>query len=152
MKQNKLSLLLILLMTAMTISAQKSFTLEDLNFGGNNYRNMVPKNRWTTWWGDQLIHQDVEECSLIDKSTGKEEILFTLEEINNWAKTDETSQIYHLGNATFPYGNKPLVLLNNKKERMLIDFKKRQVVWRQNAEGESFADWNPISKAVAYVS
>ena len=152
MKQNKLSLLLVLLMTAMTISAQKSFTLEDLNFGGNNYRNMVPKNRWTTWWGDQLIHQDVEECSLIDKSTGKEEILFTLEEINNWAKTDETSKIYHLGNATFPYGNKPLVLLNSKKERMLIDFKKRQVVWRQNAEGESFADWNPTSKAVAYVS
>ena len=101
MKQNKLSLLLVLLMTAMTISAQKSFTLEDLNFGGNNYRNMVPKNRWTTWWGDQLIHQDIEECSLIDKSTGKEEILFTLEEINNWAKTDETSKIYHLGNATF---------------------------------------------------
>ena len=44
MRQNKLSLLLVLLMTAMTISAQKSFTLEDLNFGGNNYHNMTPKN------------------------------------------------------------------------------------------------------------
>ena len=97
MKQNKLSLLLVLLMTAMTISAQKSFTLEDLNFGGNNYRNMVPKNRWTTWWGDQLIHQDVEECSLIDKSTGKEEILFTLEEINNWAKNCNNLIILEVG-------------------------------------------------------
>ena len=25
---------------------EKTFTLEDLNFGGNNYRNMVAKNRW----------------------------------------------------------------------------------------------------------
>ena len=30
---------------------EKTFTLEDLNFGGNNYRNMVAKNRWCTWWG-----------------------------------------------------------------------------------------------------
>ena len=33
----------------------KLFTLEDLNFGGTNYRNMQPKNLFLTWWGDQLI-------------------------------------------------------------------------------------------------
>ena len=38
----------------------KEFTLEDLNFGGTNYRNMVPQNRWLTWWGDQLVRLDVE--------------------------------------------------------------------------------------------
>lgn len=31
----------------------RAFTLEDLNFGGTNYHNMVPKNRYTTWWGDE---------------------------------------------------------------------------------------------------
>ena len=49
----------------------KAFTLEDLNFGGNNYRNMVAKNRWCTWWGDQLIHQDVDACYLVNKKNGK---------------------------------------------------------------------------------
>ena len=43
---------------------EKAFTLEDLNFGGNNYRNMVAKNRWCTWWGNELIHQDIEACYL----------------------------------------------------------------------------------------
>ena len=37
----------------------KEFTLEDLNFGGTNYRNMIPGNRWLTWWGDQLVRLDV---------------------------------------------------------------------------------------------
>ena len=52
--------------------AQKEFTLEDLNFGGRNYRNFVAKNQYYTWWGDQLIRQDVEECYIVDKKTGKE--------------------------------------------------------------------------------
>jgi hypothetical protein len=39
---------------------EKTFTLEDLNFGGNNYRNMVAKNRWCTWWGNELVRQDVD--------------------------------------------------------------------------------------------
>lgn len=43
---------------------EKTFTLEDLNFGGNNYRNMVAKNRWCTWWGNELVRQDVDACYL----------------------------------------------------------------------------------------
>ena len=50
----------------------KSFTLEDLNFGGNNYRNMVAKNRWCTWWGDELVRQDIDACYLVNKKKGKE--------------------------------------------------------------------------------
>ena len=57
---------------------------EDLNFGGKNYRNMIPGNRWLTWWGDQLVHLDVEECYLVDKKTGKETLFLTVEEINKW--------------------------------------------------------------------
>ena len=47
--------------SCMSIMAQdKQFTLEDLNFGGYNYRNMVPKAQYHTWWGDQLVRLDVE--------------------------------------------------------------------------------------------
>ena len=45
------------MVAALTGHAQelKSLTLEDLNFGGTNYHNMVPKTRYTTWWGDELL-------------------------------------------------------------------------------------------------
>ena len=83
MKMNKL-FSLILLMIPMMVSAQglKELTLEDLNFGGKNYHNMIAKNRWTTWWGDELVRQDAENCYLVNKSTGKESLLFDIEKLN----------------------------------------------------------------------
>ena len=54
----QVSLVTIMAISAVNTQAQgvvpaqkgdKTFTLEDLNFGGNNYRNMVAKNRWCTW-------------------------------------------------------------------------------------------------------
>ena len=39
----------------------KQFSLEDLNFGGNNYYNMSPKNRYTAWWGETLVHNDYDK-------------------------------------------------------------------------------------------
>ncbi len=152
MTLNKLKLLFAFLMIAMTATAQKSFTLEDLNFGGTNYRNMVPKKRWTTWWGNQLIHQDVEKCSVVDKKTGKEKTLFTLDEINKWAGSDDQKKVYYLSDTSFPYADKSLVLVTNKEERLLVDFKSHKVVWRQTTKDESFSDWNTTSKAVAYVT
>ena len=54
------------------IYAQKEFTLEDLNFGGKNYHNMVPENRYLTWWGDELVRNDAQACYIVDKKTGEE--------------------------------------------------------------------------------
>ena len=56
----------------LTMSAQKLFTLEDLNHGGNNYRNLLPENKWFVWWGDELVRIDDDECYLVDKKTGKD--------------------------------------------------------------------------------
>lgn len=142
---------LLMMITTTAVNAQKQFTLEDLNFGGNNYHNMVPKNRYLTWWGDQLVRRNTDECSLINKQNGKETVMFTVDDINKWAGTDDSTKIRHLFYASFPYPNKSLVLITGKKERMLIDFKSKKVVWRQNCEGENFAEWNAASKAVAFV-
>ena len=131
----------------------KLFTLEDLNFGGTNYRNMQPENMWLTWWGDQLVQTDVEECHLIDVKTGKKTLLFTLDEVNRWADSDEEENRYvrHLMNATFPYPDQPLVALGNKKSFLLLDFKKRQIVWQDSISGQEANDWNTVSRATAYV-
>lgn len=144
---------LLTMLTIMTgYAQQREFTLEDLNFGGNNYHNMVPKNRYLTWWGDQLVRLDVEECSTVDKKTGKEKPLFTVDDIYKWAETkDDSDKIRHLMYASFPYPGKPLVLVSRKNERLLIDFKAKKTVWKQRAEGETHADWNAKSRAVAFV-
>ena len=140
------------LLTTMTMTAQnKLFTLEDLNFGGTNYHNMQPKNLWLTWWGDQLIQTDVEECYTIDAKTGKKTKLFTLEDINQWAGSDDDKYVRHLMNATFPYPDKPIVQVGNRKAVILVDFKQQKIVWQDSIAGQTAYDWNPVSKATAYV-
>ena len=142
----------ILLLTAMAfpMSAQKLFTLEDLNFGGTNYHNLRPKNMFLTWWGDQLVRTDVEECRLIDSKTGKETLLFTLDDINKWAGSDDNHYVRHLTNATFPYPKEKLVLLGFKKSMILLDFGKKQIVWQDSISGQKANEWNATSKATVY--
>lgn len=131
--------------------AQKQFTLEDLNFGGTNYHNMVAKNRYTTWWGSQLVRLDADRCSLVNKTTGKEQPLFTLDQLNRWMKTDESTKIHSLYYVSFPYAGKSLVYVMAKGRRYLVDFKKHKTVWQQDAAAETLADWNAVSRNVAYV-
>jgi dipeptidyl-peptidase-4 len=148
----KIKLLFLLMTATLSMSAQdKLFTLEDLNFGGNNYRNMQPENKWYAWWGDQLIRTDVEECYLVDKKTGKEKVLFTLNDINKWTKGSDTKQVRHLHSATFPYADKSIVAVNNGQATLHIDFKKHQVVWLDSISKKQANDWNKVSKATAYV-
>ena len=134
-----------------SMSAQKQFTLEDLNYGGNNFHNMVPQNRYTAWWGDQLVRTDAEFCALIDKNTGKETRLFSLDDVNQWVESAGNTKVHSFYHATFPYPNQPLVLLNASKTRMLVNWKTKQLVWKQDTKDESSADWNAQSRAVAFV-
>ena len=95
--------------TPMT-AQDKLFTLEDLNFGGTNYRKMLPENMWLTWWGDQLMYQDAEEGGTID-SKGQKKAVFNISELGEgW---------HSAMNARYPYPDQPVVLLNNGKERIL---------------------------------
>ena len=143
---------LVFLASPMPMTAQdKLFTLEDLNFGGTNYSNMQPKNMWLTWWGDQLIQTDVEECYSIDIKTGEKTRLFTLEEINQWAGSDDVKYVRHLMNASFPYPDKPLVQVGNRKAVILVDFKQKKIIWQDSIAGQTANDWNAVSKATAYV-
>lgn len=140
-----------ILSTMNGMAQNKQFTLEDLNFGGTNYHNMIPEYRNLTWWGDQLVRRNPEDCKLVDKTNGKETLLFTAEQINKWAATTEETKIRNLGSASFPYADKSLVLLKGKKERMLVDFKKKSVVWKQTHGTEMVADWNATSRNLAFV-
>ncbi len=150
--------------TATTAMAQeKQFTLEDLNFGGVNAYKFYPENRYTTWWGDRLVRQDIDNCAEVDVRTGKEKKLVTLDEINKAAGLADSLLIRHLYNATFPYAGKPIVSVENSKERILYNFKTRKVEWRSGALNgdQSFdvygderqsSEWNKTSRATAFVA
>ena len=126
----------------MTAQEKKLFTLEDLNFGGNNYRNLLPQNMWLTWWGDQLMYQDAEDGGSLDLKA-KRTTLFTLKEVG----TDFHSAF----SAQYPYPDEPVVLLQNSQQRILYDWKQKKTVWKQTCKGETSSNWNSKSRAVAYV-
>lgn len=104
--------------------AQRQFTLEDLNFGGTNYRNMRPETRYLTWWGGKLVRQDLNSCSLVDSKTGKETSLFSLDDINHWAGLEKSNEVVrHLYSAVFPYADRPVVMVKNGTEDLFVNFK-----------------------------
>ena len=60
-----------LLILATQAMAQKLFTLEELNFGGKNYRVSVPQ-RWNySWQAGKLILKDGDKTVQVDPATGK---------------------------------------------------------------------------------
>ena len=146
-------ILLLLAWLVFPAAAQQQFTLEDLNFGGKNYRNMIPQNRSLTWWGDQLIHLSSkgDTCWTVDPVKEKEKLLFTLQQLNKKAGlTGDSERVMRV--VSFPYPDQPLVLAHNaQNERMLINFKKGKVVWRQPLNGYQASEWNKQSRANAYV-
>ena len=136
-----------------TLTAQKQFTLEDLNFGGDNYKNMIPQNRDLCWWGDQLLRLSEDTCWTVDPVKGKEKVLFTRAWLNKSAGLNSGDlELKSIKSARFPYDDKNLVLLSNKKNRMLINFKTGTVEWKQDRYADAQAvEWSEKSRAVAYV-
>ncbi len=142
MKIKSLIISALFLFSLPMIAQDKLFSLEDLNYGGTNYRNMQPQNLWTTWWGDQLMYLDAEEGGTMD-GKGERKTVFRLKD----AGKDFHSAYY----AKYPYPEETLVLLENSKQRVLYDWTKKQIVWTQTREGGTNEEWNKVSKAVAYV-
>ena len=121
---------------------EKLFTLEDLNYGGTNARHFQPENQWFTWWGDQLMYLDADEGGTMD-AKGNRKRVFQLKDIGDGWHT-----AYY---AEYPYADQPMVLLKNSKQRILYNWETKKTVWTQSCEGETAADWNKASRAVAYV-
>ncbi|WP_456075964.1 DPP IV N-terminal domain-containing protein [Hoylesella nanceiensis] len=134
-----------------TSMGQKTFTLEDLNYGGTNFYNMRVQTRYTNWWGDELIKGDVEACYLVNKQTGKEQVLFELKDVNALLDGDKSHQVHHLMSCTFPYSNKTLAYIVTGKQHLLYDWAKKKIEWIQNKETTDVQSWNAQSLSTAYI-
>ncbi len=141
---------IILMASTFAVVAQKQFTLEDLNFGGKNYRQMTPQNQSLFWWGDRLVHATDSLCAQVDLRTGKEKTLFTLSQIREWGELPDAFR--SLRGVSMPYAGQSLVLLTTGGQRKLVNFRTHQVVWSQDRTKEAQASaWCKQSKAVAFV-
>ena len=152
MKIKYLSTLLFGLFASLTVSAQqlKEFTLEDLNFGGHNYYNMVPKSRYCTWWGDQLVRLEGNACYIVNKTNGKETKLFDKSEINQWIAPTRSIKVNSLGGAKFPYADKSVVVLRDGANIYTVDFKKHSLVSETEiADSDNLLESNYKSGAMA---
>ena len=146
-------MLLLTALLALPAIAQQQFTLEDLNFGGTNYQKMIPQNRPLKWWGDQLVRLSRDTLWTVNPQNGKEKVLFTCTQLNKRAGlTADSLQVRRLNMASFPYADKPLVLVYNDSEQRLINFKTGKTEWRQGIDYDVQAtEWSDMSRATAYV-
>ena len=152
------TLLSIMTTTTSMAQGQKLLTLEELNFGGVNYRKFVPERLYSTWWGEQLMYQDVEETGMIDMKSGERRKLFSLDDVNPRldaaiSRLDgfKDEKIRTLQYVTFPYPNETLAFISNGHIRLLYDWKKGEVTWVQPCKGETETHWNEKSRISAFV-
>ena len=147
------NLLAIIFMTASALMAQdkKSFTLEDLLPGGNNYANLQAKNiRGLSWWNDLCLKGTAKELNAFNPSNGKEETLVTLDEVNILLDDKGLGRIRDFYSVQMPYEQKWL-LVNTRSHRALIDLDGKEVVWSQAIpEQAENQDWNKVSRNLAF--
>ena len=149
------SLLLLLLMTPVTAQNKKSFTLDDLMWGGSNYWNLQPKSYSAAFWGDRLVKLSVDDAVLAFNEKGKDagmKRLFTVEDVNAALDTARVGKVYNILYASFPYADRTEVLLSTSKQRFLYDWTTCKVVWQQPVTaGTQHSEFCAASKSEAYV-
>ncbi len=156
-RKNIVAVAALLLLLPATIMAQtkKSFTLDDLMWGGSNYWNIMPKNHYTAWWGTRLQELGAEVVSVLTDDNGKKvypKPQFTEADVNAALDTATMDRVHGVLSATFPDAVKPLALLRTKKVNILYDWKRKQVVWTApTASGVSARDFCYASRSEAYV-
>lgn len=122
--------------TASFAQEKKSYTLEDVIPGGNNYFNLVPKNiPGLQWWGDVCVRTDVENIVTINVRNGKETVLVTLDEVNEallngekpFHPTQELKQLRTLMGASLPWGDQKVITFRQGNYMIWYDFGQKKI-------------------------
>nr|WP_301915817.1 DPP IV N-terminal domain-containing protein [Phocaeicola coprophilus] len=122
--------------TASFAQEKKSYTLEDVIPGGNNYFNLVPKNiPGLQWWGDVCVRTDVENIVTINVRNGKETVLVTLDEVNEallngekpFQPTQELKQLRTLMGASLPWEDQKVITFRQGNYMIWYDFGQKKI-------------------------
>ncbi len=150
-------LILSTLLTLPLMAQKRLFTIDDLIPGGSTYyQASVPETQYLTWWGDICIELGMDKCQKVDmqqKNTNKDSAFstLTLENINTILSANGRKTIDHLYNASFPYTEKTYVLIDRGREKTLVDWVEKKVIWKADLTPDaSNEDWNKDSQSIAY--
>lgn len=122
--------------TASFAQEKKSYTLEDVIPGGNNYFNLAPKNiPGLQWWGDVCVRTDVENIVTINVRNGKETVLVTLDEVNEallngekpFQPAQELKQLRTLMGASLPWGDQKVITFRQGNYMVWYDFGQKKI-------------------------
>ncbi|MCI6803750.1 MAG: S9 family peptidase [Prevotellaceae bacterium] len=150
-------LILSTLLTLPLMAQKRPFTIDDLIPGGSTYyQASVPETQYLAWWGDICIELGMDKCQKVDmqqKNTEKDSAFstLTLENINTILSANGRKTIDHLYNASFPYTEKTYVLIDRGREKTLVDWVEKKVIWKADLTPDaSNEDWNKDSQSIAY--
>lgn len=150
-------LILSALLTLPLMAQKRLFTIDDLIPGGSTYyQASVPETQYLTWWGDICIELGMDKCQKVDmqqKNTNKDSAFSTLalEDINTILSANGRKTIDHLYNASFPYTEKTYVLIDRGREKTLVDWVEKKVIWKADLTPDaSNEDWNKDFQSIAY--
>ncbi len=134
---------------------KRSFTLEEIMWGGKDFWSHRPDGHFSTFWGDQMVELSVEEVKTLSDAKGrlgKVATLFTLDDVNAAIDTTKTKPVYALYSAQFPEAGKTLALLQTSTANLLYDWKTKQIVWQgPRVSGSSHNDFTYASRSEAFV-
>ena len=141
--------LLLTLLTVMTATAQKLFTLEELNYGGKNYRQTLPENRNLLWWENTLVRADKESTYIVDLKTGKEQAMTAAqkEAFDGWRKKQTTKAEVRNHNI--------FVITADGSERQITTDGNRELVYGEAVHRNEFGImgglfWSPDRQRLAF--
>ena len=132
------------MLMASTAMGQKLLTLEVVMGSGNNIYNLIPKNKYTQWWGNvpvETTHEEVRELL-----TGQS--LVTVERINEIAGEKVVASGH---NILLPYGRQTIAQVQTGSKRMLVDWKEERIVWSQPIPADAaHQDFSQQSRNLAF--
>ena len=145
----------------------KKPTLEDLLPGGETYR--IAENKWYQWYGDAACLElgidsikGIWAVNGVGAKAGENFTVITLKEANKLLAEKELGKLrnfYSAKTINTPHSAvigillqvDPLLLLNTGKYRVLIDWKKKELIWNQPCPAQAAnEDWNEVSRHLAY--
>ena len=133
----------------MTATAQKLFTLEELNYGGKNYRQTLPENRNLLWWENTLVRADKESTYIVDLKTGKEQAMTAAqkEAFDGWRKKQTTKAEVRNHNI--------FVITADGSERQITTDGNRELVYGEAVHRNEFGImgglfWSPDRQRLAF--
>jgi len=153
--KNIAALLCILFSTTLMAQEKKSFTLDDLMWGGSNYYNIMPRNLFTAWWGECLVQTDVEEVYQLFDEKGKKcnkKCLFTVKDVNAVVDKDKHGEVRNLAYTKFPKANQTIAQVYADKGWVEFDWKNKKVIsFKAHSHGNQAQKTAPQTAHLAYV-